>query len=98
MKKLLALLALAPSLHAEELPKYFSHQYTETVDIILLADQCNKADLSQGWQAYATDKGQRADGCWVYAKDGETVLIYLEISKGKYLDYQIYKDKFKARY
>ena len=96
--KYLALALLATNAMADEMPKAFVHQYTDTVQIVLLPDVCNKADLSQGWQAYATEADKRADGCWIHAKDGQTVLIWLEISKGNYLDFQLYKDKFEARY
>ena len=99
MKRIIALLAISTSALSDELPTSFVHHYTPDVDLVLLADVCNKADLSQGWQAQAKHvDGRTAIGCWIYSKSGDTVLMYLEIEAGKYLDYEIYKDKFEARY
>ena len=104
MKTIIALLALlatsaGSSAKAEEMAKSFVYQYTPNVEIVLLPDVCDKADLSQGWIAYAeNEKHEKANGCWQHSQDGKTIIIVLDIGDGKYLDYQLYAEKFTARY
>jgi hypothetical protein len=83
---------------AEEIPKSFVYQYNEQTQIILLPDLCVKSDVSQGWQAEAKDSVKHADGCWQYSKDNQTVIIQLDMGEGHYVDFQLFKDKFKPVY
>jgi hypothetical protein len=97
--KYLALFSLfAFNAVAGDLPKEFVHHYTPSVDIVLMPDVCNKADLSQGWIAQAREGDKHADGCWIYSKHQDTVLIYLDAGNGVYLDYELYKSKFEAKF
>lgn len=95
MKYILALFVSVAQ--ADELPKQFEYQYTESVKIILMPDVCDKSDISQGWIAQAMEGNKVANGCWQYA-DNNTVKIYLDIGGGIYLDYQLYRAKFKPVY
>jgi len=91
-----ALCLTALSAHAEDLPKEFYYNH-EGAEIVLLPDDCDKSDKSQGWQAYAvSDKGDKAVGCW--RRGTETVQIWLEIRPHEFLDFEFYQNKFQPRY
>lgn len=96
MRYLLMALLLPITCLADETAKSFHYQYTQDVEIVLLPDQCDKQDVSSGWIAYATNGTDKANGCWRH--HGETVQIWLDAGSGKFIDYEIYKSKFEARY
>lgn len=99
MKALYALLAVSSIAMAEDLPKEFVHQYADNVQIVLTPDDCDKADKSKGWIAYAlnTDTQEKAFGCW-HHKDELTVELWLSPRDKEYIDMQLYKVKFEPRY
>lgn len=88
----------------EPIPKEFYMDYTPDIQLVLEYDQCDKSDTSKGWAAYAIElsTNRKATGCWGYSQN-ETVIIHISIGTDetggeRYLDYQLYKSKFKPRY
>lgn len=100
MKALYALLAVSSIAIAEELPTMFVHNYADNVQIVLTPDDCDKADKSAGWIAYAMkiDTQDKVFGCWRHDPDGMTVDIWVNPKEREYIDFQFYKNKFEPVY
>lgn len=94
----------AEELPNEPIPSEFYMNYTPDVQLVLEYDQCDKSDISRGWSAYAIElsTNRKATGCWLYSQE-ETVTIHIslgadETGAERFLDYRLFKSKFKPRY
>lgn len=86
--------------------KEFFYEYVPDNEMVLLFDQCDKSNVSLGYQAEVRQHstGNKAQGCWrrlIQTKDGlpiEWIFIDIDLGDKKKADFQFRAKQFSPRF